>query len=133
MAHEHAVEAGGRECRDFGQFIDRQLFHVAGVDDVEVRWSWALSGAIAFLVIGASILAVSALHLLMRRGQAARATSLVYLTPLFAVVPEWVMFGVTPTALSVIGIATTCAGVGLAVWRPQRGAGPMRVAAKLGR
>jgi hypothetical protein len=37
-------------------------------EDTQVRWSWTLAGAIAFLVIGASILAVSVLHLLMRRG-----------------------------------------------------------------
>ena len=92
------------------------------MEDVQVRWSWKLAGAIAFLVIGASILAVSALHLLMRRGQAARVTSLVYLTPIFAVVLEWAMFDVTPSALSIAGIATTCGGVALAVWRPQSAA-----------
>lgn len=90
------------------------------VEDMQVRWSWALVAAIAFLVIGASILAVSALHLLMRRGQAARVTSLVYLTPIFAVVLESLMFDVMPSALSVAGIAITCAGVALAAWRPAR-------------
>lgn len=86
-------------------------------EDTQVRWSWTLAGAIAFLVIGASILAVSALHLLMRRGQAARVTSLVYLTPIFAVVLEWAMFDVVPSALSIAGIAMACGGVALAVWR----------------
>lgn len=87
-------------------------------EDNQVRWSWALVAAIAFLVIGASMLAVSALHLLMRRGQAARVTSLVYLTPIFAVVLEWLMFDVVPSGLSMVGIATTCGGVALAMWRP---------------
>jgi drug/metabolite transporter (DMT)-like permease len=87
------------------------------VEDVHMRWSWALAGAIAFLVIGASLLAVSALHLLMRRGQAARVTSLLYLTPIFAVVLEWAMFDVVPSSLTVVGIAVTCGGVALAVWR----------------
>ena len=91
------------------------------VDGMAVRWSWSLIGAIAFLVVGASILAVSALHLLMRRGQAARVTSLVYLTPIFAVVLEWAMFDVIPTAISIAGIVVTCCGVALAVWRPMRG------------
>jgi drug/metabolite transporter (DMT)-like permease len=90
------------------------------VDGMAVRWSWSLVGAIAFLVIGASILAVSALHLLMRRGQAARVTSLVYLTPIFAVVLEWMMFDVMPTYISLAGILVTCFGVALAVWRPLR-------------
>lgn len=90
----------------------------AAFEDMQVRWSWALLATIAFLVIGASILAVSALHLLMRRGQAARVTSLVYLTPIFAVVLEWLTFDVVPSGLSMVGIVTTCGGVALAMWRP---------------
>lgn len=83
------------------------------VENVEIHWSWALAGAIAFLVIGASILAVNALHTLMRRGQAARVTSLIYLTPIFAVLLELAMFGVIPSLLTLLGIAVTCAGVAL--------------------
>ena len=85
-------------------------------EDVVVVWSWALAGAIVFLVIGASILAVNALHVLMRRGQAARVSSLLYLTPIIAVVLELALFGVVPSALSVFGIAVTTLGVALVVW-----------------
>lgn len=87
------------------------------VEDMQVHWSWSLAGAILFLVIGASILAVSALHTLMRRGQATRVTSLIYLTPIFAVVLELWMFGVMPTGLSIAGIVVTCSGVALVAWR----------------
>jgi drug/metabolite transporter (DMT)-like permease len=68
-------------------------------------------------VIGASILAVSALHLLMRRGQATRVTSLIYLTPIFAVGLERIMFDVVPSPLSLVGIVVTCLGVALVTWR----------------
>jgi drug/metabolite transporter (DMT)-like permease len=88
------------------------------VEGFVVDWSWALAGSIAFLVIGASILAVSALHTLMRRGQATRVTSLVYLTPIFAVGLEFVMFGEVPSVLSIVGIIVTCFGVALVAWRP---------------
>jgi drug/metabolite transporter (DMT)-like permease len=87
-------------------------------EDTTVRWSWALAGSILFLVIGASILAVSALHLLMRRGQATRVTSLIYLTPIFAVGLELAMFDVVPSALSLAGVVVTCLGVALVTWRP---------------
>jgi drug/metabolite transporter (DMT)-like permease len=87
-------------------------------EDTTVHWSWSLAGSILFLVIGASILAVSALHLLMRRGHATRVTSLIYLTPIFAVGLERVMFDVVPSALSLVGIAVTCLGVALVTWRP---------------
>lgn len=90
-------------------------------EDSTVRWSWALGGSILFLVIGASILAVSALHLLMRRGQAARVASLIYLTPIFPVVLELAFFGEVPTALSIVGIVVTCFGVAMAIGRPRPG------------
>ena len=44
-------------------------------------WSWPLLASIAFLVVFASIFAVNALHTLMRRGEATRVTSLLYLVP----------------------------------------------------
>lgn len=90
------------------------------VEGAAVRWSWALAGAIVFLVIGASILAVNAFHTLMRRGQATRVTSLIYLTPIFAVALELAMFGVVPTPLSIAGIVTTCLGVAMVSWQTGR-------------
>lgn len=87
------------------------------VEGFAVNWAWPMVGSIAFLVIGASILAVSALHTLMRRGQATRVTSLLYLTPIFAVALELAMFGVVPSALAVAGIVVTCCGVALVAWR----------------
>lgn len=83
------------------------------VEGFKVRWSWTLVLSVMFLVVFASILAVNALHTLMRRGHAAKVTSLLFLTPIVAVLLEWAMFGVVPTATSVVGIAMTCAGVAL--------------------
>ncbi len=87
------------------------------VEDFRITWAWPLLAAIVFLVICASILAVSALHTLMRRGEATRVTSLFYLTPVFAVVLEFALFKVVPSAVSVLGIAITCAGVALVAWK----------------
>jgi drug/metabolite transporter (DMT)-like permease len=87
------------------------------VEGLRIDWSWPLVAAVAFLVILASILAVNALHVLMRRGQAARVTTLLYLTPIFAVLLEYLMFGEVPSALSLAGIAVTCLGVALVAWR----------------
>ena len=87
------------------------------VEGMQVRWAWQLFAAIAFLVILASILAVNALHTLMRHGEATRVTSLMYLTPVFAVVLELLMFGVMPTPLSLAGIAIACLGVAMVTWK----------------
>jgi drug/metabolite transporter (DMT)-like permease len=88
-----------------------------GIEGFAIRWDWGLAGAIVFLVIGGSILAVNALHTLMRHGHAARVTSLLYLTPIVAVFCEWLLFDLVPTAVSVVGIAVTCAGVALVTWQ----------------
>lgn len=89
----------------------------AVVEGWRVDWAWELGAAIVFLVIGASILGVSALHMLMRRGAATRVTALLYLTPVIAVLLEWLMFGIVPTPLSALGIAVVCAGVALVTVR----------------
>jgi drug/metabolite transporter (DMT)-like permease len=86
------------------------------IEGARVRWSWALVGAIVFLVIGASLLAVNALHVLMRRGEATRVTSLLYLTPIFAVVLEALMFDVVPGGVTPRGIGVTCGGVARGGW-----------------
>ena len=87
-----------------------------GIEGFVVVWDWRLFAAIGFLVVFASIGAVNALHTLMRHGAATRVTSLLYLTPIVAVFLEWVLFGVVPAALSIAGIAITCAGVALVTW-----------------
>ena len=83
------------------------------VEGFRFEGSWPLLAAIGFLVIFASIFAVNALHTLMRRGEATRVTSLLYLTPIIAVALEWLMFGIYPTWLTALGVAVTCAGVAL--------------------
>ena len=89
-------------------------------EGARVQWTWALFGAIAFLVVFASIFAVNALHTLMRHGQATKVTSILYLTPIFAVVLEYLLFGVVPSGLTFVGIAVTCLGVALVTASGQR-------------
>jgi drug/metabolite transporter (DMT)-like permease len=81
-----------------------------------VDFSFPLFASIAYLVVFGSILAVSVLHLLMRRGEATRVTSMMYLPPVFAVGAELVFFSVVPSALSFAGMALACAGVAMTVW-----------------
>jgi drug/metabolite transporter (DMT)-like permease len=88
-----------------------------GFEGARVQWAWQVYAAVAFLVIMGSILAVNALHTLMRHGQATKVTSLLYLTPIVAVILEYAIFDVVPTALSVAGIAITCLGVAMVAWR----------------
>lgn len=88
------------------------------VEGFRFKNSFELWVAIAFLVVFASMLGVSVLHYLMRHGEATRVTGMMYLPPVFAVVLELAWFGVVPSALALAGIAVTCAGVAMVVWRP---------------
>ena len=81
--------------------------------------SYSLLGAIAFLVLLASLLGVSAFNYLMRRGESTRVTSIMYLPPVFAVVAELVVFRVVPTLLTVTGMLVACIGVAMTVWTPR--------------
>lgn len=89
------------------------------VEGFQFTFSWPMAGAIAFLVILASIIGVSVLHILMRRGEATRVTSLMYLPPVFAVVAELALFRVVPSLLTAVGMGVACAGVAMAVWKPR--------------
>jgi drug/metabolite transporter (DMT)-like permease len=89
------------------------------VEDFEVRWAWQLWASIAFLVILASILGVSALYYLLRHGEATRVTSMMYLPPVFAVALEAALFKVLPGGLTLLGMAVACAGVAMTVWTPR--------------
>lgn len=100
------------------------------VEGFPVEWSWQLAGAIGFLVIFASLFAVNALHTLMRRGEATRVTSLLYLTPIIAVALEWWMFDVRLSVLTAIGIAVTCAGVALVAIKRARVVRPQSAGAR---
>ena len=86
-------------------------------EDNSVHWCWPLAGAFVYLVIGGSLLGVSAWHYLLRHGEVTRVTSLIYLTPVFAIIPEFFLFNVAPSPVSWIGIVITCAGVAMAAWQ----------------
>jgi drug/metabolite transporter (DMT)-like permease len=86
------------------------------VEGFRVVWSRELVAAIVFLVIFTSILGVTVLYWLLRHGEAARVTSMMYLPPVFAVTLELAMFGVLPSPLMVAGMALACAGVAMTVW-----------------
>jgi drug/metabolite transporter (DMT)-like permease len=84
------------------------------VEGARVQWSWTLLLSIVFLVVFASIFAVNALHTLMRRGEATRVSSMLYLPPVVAVALEWALFDVRPTLMTAVGIVITSIGVALA-------------------
>ena len=69
-------------------------------------------GVMAYLVLGNSLIAVSLMNLMIRKGEAARVTSLLYLVPGGAALLAWPILGETFTPLAIAGMATA----GLGVW-----------------
>ncbi|MEW5890711.1 MAG: DMT family transporter [Pseudomonadota bacterium] len=84
---------------------------------MEIRWSGPFLFALGWLVLVLSLGAISLLHILIRRGAATRVSALFYLTPPTTAVMAFLVFGERLSALAVLGMAVTAAGVALAVAR----------------
>jgi len=82
-----------------------------------MEWSAGLLIAYAWLVFVLSLGAVSLFGWLIRRGEASRVASLLYLVPPTAALGGWLLFGETLGPLALAGMAVTVVGVALAVRR----------------
>lgn len=83
----------------------------------EVDWTWQLVFVIAWLVLLLSVAAQNLYFVMLRRGEAARVSSLFYLTPPSAAVLGYLTYGETFGWTAIVGFAVAVAGVVL-VTRP---------------
>ena len=81
----------------------------------QVHWTPSFIGVMAYLVIGNSLIAVTLMNLMIRKGEAARVTSLLYLVPGGAALMAWPILGETFTPLALAGLVTAAIGVWLAM------------------
>ena len=70
--------------------------------------------ALAYLVLGNSILAISLLLMMIRNGEATRVSALFFLVPPTAALIAWIMMDEKMTALAWLGMAVAALGVWLA-------------------
>ncbi len=77
----------------------------------EVRWEWPLIGALAWMVLGLSVGAISLLMLLIRKGEASRVANLFYLVPPLVALETWLLFGEQLDGLQGGGMLVTLLGV----------------------
>lgn len=114
------------------QYIAAASFSVAAAllaEQPSVNLTPSFIGVMAYLVIGNSLVAVSLLNLMIRKGGAARVTSLLYLVPGGAAALAWPILGETLAPLALIGMATAGFGVWLVMGgrpRPQPARTPAR-------
>ncbi|HEY9548986.1 MAG TPA: DMT family transporter [Kiloniellaceae bacterium] len=80
-------------------------------EEQRIDWTGELIFALAWLVLLLSLGAVSLLYWLIRRGEAARVSSLFFLVPPVTALVAWMVFGETFGPLALAGMVITVAGV----------------------
>lgn len=83
-------------------------------ETMHVRWTGEFVFALLWLAVGLSVIAIALYYALVRRGAAARVTSLIYLSPPTTALMGWLMFGETFSPAALAGMAVSVAGVALA-------------------
>lgn len=87
------------------------------VERMEVNWTGEFTVALAYLVIGNSLIAVTLLLAMIRHGEAARVSALLFMVPPMAALIAWGVIGETMPPAAWIGMAVAAAGVALATRR----------------
>jgi len=85
----------------------------------EIVWHPELIGSLVWAILGLSIGAISLLFIMIRKGEATRVTSLMYLTPPTTAVMAWFLFDEPFTLFIAFGIVLTMLAV-LLVNRAQK-------------
>lgn len=83
----------------------------------QVTWTWQFAGALAYLVLGNSIIAVGLLLAMIRAGDVARVSALFFLVPPLAALLAWLLVGEVMPPVAWAGMAIAAVGVYLATRR----------------
>ncbi len=83
-------------------------------ETMQVQWSGELFAALGYLVIGNSILAISLLLAMIRAGEVARVSSLMFLVPPLAALFGWFLLGEEMPPIAWAGMAVAAVGVSIA-------------------
>ena len=80
----------------------------------EIQWTAEVLGALLWLVLALSVVAVLLLMLMIKHGEANRVASLFYLVPALATLEAWLLFDETISLTAIFGIVLCTVGVYLA-------------------
>lgn len=87
--------------------------------DFHVQWSPTFIAALAYLVIGNSVIAVGLLLAMIRAGDVSRVSALFFMVPPLAALVAWVLLGELMPPLAWGGLAIASLGVYLATRKPK--------------
>jgi drug/metabolite transporter (DMT)-like permease len=82
-------------------------------ETMRITWSGEFIVAVAWLVLGLSVGAISLLYLLIRRGAVSKLASLFFLVPPTTALIAWAMFGEHLGPVALAGMVVAAAGVAL--------------------
>lgn len=80
---------------------------------LQIRWDGEFIAAMAYLVLGNSLLAMSLLLAMIRAGEVARVSALFYLVPALSALVAWPLLGEAMPPLGWAGLALAALGVAL--------------------
>ncbi len=83
-------------------------------ETMQVNWTWEFTAALAYLVIGNSVIAVGLLLAMIRAGDVGKVSALFYLVPPMAAVLAWFLLGEVMPPLAWAGMAVAAVGVWMA-------------------
>ncbi len=92
----------------------------AALEPMRVRWDGPMLGALAYLVLGNSLLAISLLLAMIRAGEASRVSALFFLVPPCTAVIAFLGLGERLGWASLLGMALAVAGIRLVMRSPGR-------------
>jgi len=84
------------------------------LEDMHVSWTGQMIAALLYLVIGNSLVSVTLLLAMIRRGEASRVSALFFLIPPIAAVIAWLLIDEAMPPLAWMGMALAAAGVAIA-------------------
>ncbi len=93
-------------------FVPTLLLALA-FERMTVAWSGAFAGALAYLVIANSLIAISLYLAMVRSGEVARVSALFFLLPPATAITAWILLGEPIPPLAWLGMALASAGVAL--------------------
>lgn len=84
------------------------------LETMAVNWTWEFCAALAYLVIGNSVIAVGLMLAMIRAGDVSRVSALFFLVPPLAALIAWVLIGEVMPPAAWLGMALAAIGVLLA-------------------
>lgn len=80
----------------------------------QIDWTWSFAAALAYLVIGNSLIAVGLLLAMIRAGQVSKVSALLFLVPPLAALMAWLVLDEVMPPIAWLGLIMAGAGVFLA-------------------